>query len=249
MTPARGSGGADDSAGQTWTGRELSASGFERDDGTGDPVLRELLAGTDEVAVTDRLADTRLLVPVVAAPTEVDTTGPLTVEASTEMAVVTLTGPDGTRALPVFTGVDSLATWDASARPSPVTAARAAAAALAEDCQLMLLDLGSPWGRTLRPSMVQALAARRGWLPAHRDAAVVEAVRAACDPEPACEAAECTGDADAGGRLRVVLLLRPGLDRAEVTALTTRVGERLAAEAVIRERVDELAVVLRTAGG
>jgi len=101
----------------------------------------------------------RLLVPIVAAPSEVDDSGELMVElfalnSATDMAVATLTSPDGQRALPVFSSLAALSAWDAAARPSPVTSSRAAQTAVSERCDVMLLDLGSGHGCVLRPSMV-----------------------------------------------------------------------------------------------
>ena len=46
------------------------------------------------------------------------------------MAAMTLLAADGHRALPVFTSIAALAAWDPAARPVPVTAARAAQAAV-----------------------------------------------------------------------------------------------------------------------
>ena len=129
--------------------------------------------------------------PVVAVTTDVEEGGTgLTVETSTDMAVVTLTGPDGRRALPVFTGTAALAAWDPTARPVPVTADRAAQAAVAEGCDVMVVDLAGGGGAPateLRPSQVWALAQRRAWLPAHEDPFVRAAVEGAVRPEDAVE--------------------------------------------------------------
>ena len=114
--------------------------------------------------------------PVVAAPAEVDTSGELAVEKSTDMAAVTLTSPDGQRALPVFSSMAALTRWDPAARPVPVTSARAAQAAVSERCEVMLLDLGAEHAQVLRPSMVWALAQERAWLPAHEDPFVAQAL-------------------------------------------------------------------------
>ena len=109
-----------DSAGTPWQARELSPSGFEADDGTASPALLAALASApDDTALMEAVRAARLLVPVVAAPTEVDTTGEHPVETSVDMAAVTLVAPDGRRALPVFSGLDSLRAWDPDARPVP----------------------------------------------------------------------------------------------------------------------------------
>ena len=107
------------------------------------------------------VAAARLLVPIVAEPAEVDTTGDLAVEKQTDMAAVTLVAPDGTRALPVFTSMAAIAAWDDPARPVPVTAARAGQAAVSERCDVIVVDVASQHAVALRPSMVWALAQQR----------------------------------------------------------------------------------------
>src|SRR5204863_2813758 len=79
-------------------------------------------------------------------------------DTRTDMAIITLVAPDGRRALPLFTSVEALAAWDPAARPVPVSAARAAQAALADGCQVAVVDLGSGRSTELRPSMLWALA-------------------------------------------------------------------------------------------
>ncbi len=193
------------------------------------------------------VARARLLVPVVAAPREVDDAGDLLVEKSTDMAVVTLTSPDGQRALPVFSGLGALSAWDVSARPSPVSSSRAAQAAVFERCDVMVLDLGSSHQRELRPSMVWALAQQRAWLPAHTDPFVAQALSRATVDE--ADVIGCVGEADPAGAgiLRVVLSVRPGLDPAQVQALATRVGEQIATDGEARARIDGLAFTIRHA--
>jgi hypothetical protein len=184
----------------------------------------------------------------VAAPTEVDDSGDLAVEKSTDMAVVTLTAPDGQRALPVFSSVESLAGWDPAARPVPVTSALAAQAAVQERCDLMLLDLGTSGSVVLRPSMVWALAQQREWLPAHEDPFVAQALARVAQDEPDVVAwAGEAGEPAGAGVLRVVLTLRSGLDATQVQALATRIGERIATDGETRARIDGLAFAIRQA--
>ena len=126
-----------------WTGRALTGTGFDGDVGGADVDLTAALDDPAEETVLMRaVAQARLLVPIVAAPSGIDDSGELMVVTSTDMAVVTLTSPDGQRALPVFSSLAALSAWDAAARPSPVTSARAAQAAVSERCDVMLLDLG-----------------------------------------------------------------------------------------------------------
>jgi hypothetical protein len=157
------------------------------------------------------------------------------------MAVVTLTAPDGRRALPVFTSAAALAAWDADARPVPVTAARAAQAAVAEGCQVAVVDLGGGTPTELRPSMLWALAQEARWRPAHADPFVAQAISRAVADEPDVLSHRVEeGQPPGAGVLRVVLGLPAGLPGGVVEALATRVGERLATDGEFRARVDEL---------
>ena len=235
-----------DSAGIPFTGRQLSGTGFDDDTGAADAVLDQALRNPgDEAALVSAVAAARLLVPVVAEPAEVDETGALAVEKQTDMAAVTLVAPDGTRALPVFTSMASLASWDAAARPVPVTAARAAQAAVSERCDVMVVDVAGPATVALRPSMVWALAQQRDWLPAHEDDVVARAVAAAVRERPEVLEHELSGGEPGQGVLRVTLELSPGLTAEQVQAVATAVGERLATDGEVRARIDGLAFSIR----
>lgn len=236
--------GPGDSAEVPWAGRDLGPSGFEADTGVADPALLALLADpdTDDTALMTALEAGRFVVPVVAEPTEVDATGDLAVEKQVDMAAVTLLAPDGTRALPVFTGTAALEAWDPTARPVPVTPARAGQAAVQERCDVVVVDVAGPATRVLRPSMVWALAQQRPWQPPHTDPFVARGVEHATDEERDVVAVSVEEGQPLGeGVLGVVLHLRPGLEPAQVREVATRVGERLAADGELRARIDGLA--------
>ena len=249
---------AHDSGGPGRSGRELTSTGFDGDVGAADShLLAALDDPQDETALMRAVAGARLLIPIVVSrgtPAEVDESGEVLVEQSTEksmekstdMAVLTLTSPDGQRAFPVFSSVAALSAWDTTARPSPVTSSGAAQAAVFERCDVMVLDLGSRHERVLRPSMVWALAQQRDWLPAHTDPFVAQALsRATADEE---DVVDCAGESDpTAGILRVVLSLRSGLDAAQVAVLATRIGERIATDGEARARIDGLAFTIRKA--
>ncbi|MEO5745639.1 MAG: SseB family protein [Terracoccus sp.] len=245
--------------------------------GEADPALLAALDDpADETVLMRAVARARLLVPIVATPTakptatptakptaigtviatatpdEAHDSGALMVEPrasrhATDMAVVTLTSSDGQRAMPVFSSLAALTAWDGCARPSPVTSARAAQSAVTERCEVMVLDLGSPHERILRPSMVWALAQQRDWLPAHSDPFVAAALSRATAHED--DVIDCVGEDGpaGGGGLRVVLSLRTGLGAAEVQALATRIGEQIATDGEARARIDGLAFIVRQA--
>ena len=239
-----GPGGPRDSSGQPWRARELSPSGFETDTGEADPGLLATLAEKEsgDIALMRAVEAARLLVPVVADATEVDTSGGGSVEKAVDMAAVTLRAPDGTRALPVFSGSEALAAWDADARPVPVTPARVGQAAVSEGCDVVVVDVAGPATRVLRSSMVWALAQERPWQPAHLDPFVGRSVAAAVAGERDVLDHEVEeGRPTGAGVLGIVLRLRPGLDAGAVQALATRVGERLATDGELRARVDGVA--------
>ena len=249
-----------DSAGVPWRGRTLSGTGFDADTGAADERLAGLLAahragtaggsghGVDPVRLVAAVAAARLLVPVVAVPGEVDDSSGIPVDATSDMASVTLVAPDGARALPAFTSVAALAAWNPDARPVPVTAQRAALAAVQEGCSVIPLDLPEPPGTAaylLRPSMVWALAMGRPWVPAHEDEQVRQAVAAATAGEEAVVAHDLAAGPD--GALQVELGLAPGLTQDQVRRLVTAVGERIAADGETRARIDAVTFRLRGA--
>jgi len=244
-----------DSAGQAWEGKSIPSHGFSGDDGSADEPLMAALAtahsepGDDaEVAMMEGVARTRWLVPVVAVATEVDESGEHALDTRSDMAAVTLTSPDGSRALPMFTSLAALSAWDPSARPVPVRAAAAAQAAISEECHVLLVDVGSPHATVLRPSMLWSLAQERAWQPSHLDPQVAAAVRAAVDAEDDVSGHRIEGGEPVGaGVLRVVLALRPGLEAEDVGAIATRIGERIATDGETRARIDALTFALETA--
>lgn len=234
-----------DTGGVPWQGRTLTGTGFDDDTGAADARLEELLATPeaerDERDLVAAVAVARLIVPIVAVPSEIDESSGIPVDAVSDMASVTLVAPDGQRAMPAFTSTAALADWKADARPVPVTAQRAALAAVQEGCDVIPLDLPAPPGAaaaTLRPSMVWALAMARPWAPAHEDEHVAAAVAQVLAAEESVDGHEL-GPAPDGGLL-ITLRLRPGLDQSALTALITRIGERVALDGETRARIDAL---------
>ncbi|WP_240629972.1 SseB family protein [Specibacter cremeus] len=177
-----GAGGATDSAGRPWAGRDLPAGekyhNFDADDGGTDAAyqaaVRRLVAGTGtEHDVVAALATARVFIPIVAQLAEQETgANGLAADKESDMALVTLRAPDGRRALPAFTSAAALAAWHPDARPVAVYAARAALSAVAEDAQLMVLDPGSPRPFVVRRPALWALAQQRGWVPSYADPAI-----------------------------------------------------------------------------
>ncbi|HET8593699.1 MAG TPA: SseB family protein [Intrasporangium sp.] len=244
-----------DSAGQAWAGKTIPSHGFSGDTGEAAPGLVEALRALQadpgpgaEVDVVRRVAAARWLVPVVAVATEVTEAGGLVSDTRSDMATVTLTAPDGSRALPMFSSLASLAEWDPSARPVAVPAASAAQAAVSEGCDVLVVDVSSSQALVLRSSMLWALAQQREWLPSHLDAHVATAVHRACSEERAVQRHRLEAGEPAGaGVLRVVLGVRPGLGADEIGAIATRIGERIATDGETRARIDALTFALEAA--
>ncbi len=224
-----------DTAGVPWQGRTLTGTGFDGDDGRADAGLYDALhTGARDADLVAAVAKARLIVPIVAVPGE---------SASSDMAAVTLSSPDGRKALPAFSSTDLLTSWDSSARPVPVTAQRAALAAVQEGCDVVVLDVGTDHGAELRTSMVWALAMGREWVPSHRDPHVQAAVQAAVRAEEDIGAwSLAPGE---GGALVIEVALRSGLSTSTINEILQRVGSAIATDGEARARIDAVSFRLR----
>ena len=130
--------------------RRIPDPGFAGDSGAADPAVSAALAAyaRDRSRYADALAallGSRLLVPVVALLGEVEE-GPdgLAREKSSDMAAVLTTGRDGRTALLAFTSTDALGSWDQQARPVPVPMRVAAASAVQDGADALVVDLAGP---------------------------------------------------------------------------------------------------------
>ncbi len=145
-------------------GADVLITRFQGDIGEADPRLRALMAEprdfTAQRAIVDRLLDGRLLIPVVANLEELDEHGG---DKHSHMATVTITDDAGHKALVCFTGVDSVKAWREDARPIPVAGIEAAQAALQDDCDALLIDMGGPVRFALSGTGLWALAAGSPW--------------------------------------------------------------------------------------
>lgn len=222
------------------TGRPLPPSSpFATDDGSADPAVTAALGaaadgrvGVD--AVVEALLGTRLLAPVVA---RLDASGAdeqgRTVEKVAHMATVTVTAADGRRGVPVFTSLATLAAWDPRARPFPLRAEDAARGVYQEECDALLVDLGSPHRAALTGSLLLALAEGRPWLSPAADPVVTTAVADALAGLPGLASVSV----GAGVEADLLVTLVPA---AESSALEVAqaAAERLASVEVLRARLD-----------
>ncbi len=233
---------------------ELSGGGsrFRSDDGSADPQVAAALAafaagrGGEHAALT-ALADSRLLVPVLAALTTATAqpAGPQdaagrqdsAAEKASDMALPALVGADGRHAVPAFTSLAALTRWQAAARPVPTEAGLVWRAAVAESCAVVI-DIAGPVPLAVEGARLTALA--RGQAPPwpHEDPDILHAV-AAVVAEHASGARFSVGPADADGAsdLTIRLTSPAGPASASVSAadlarligagVMTRLGGRL----------------------
>jgi SseB protein N-terminal domain len=253
---------------------------FPGDDGAADPaVLTALTAyaagqGSEHAALT-ALAQSRLLVPVVAVLAEADEQG---AEKSTEMALPTLVAQDGSRAVLAFTCLDALKRWRGDARPVPVPAASAWLAGT-QDADAVVIDVAGPVTLAVDGARLAALAAGRPVPLPHQDPEVLAALQEALAREPLIVAAslstpdqrvtatgaggpggpgddpaeESAGVASAspGADLALQVTLAPGCDPAAAGAAVRRAADAMLAATSDRlRRGVEVSVVQagRTAG-
>jgi hypothetical protein len=171
--------------------KRIPDPGFAGDEGGADPALADAQRAhaADPARLPEVLAAlhrARVLAPVVAVLGETGTNDAgLTVDKTSDIALPLLVGPDGSRAVPVFSSLETLARWDPAARPVPVEGARAAAVAIAEQAEALVLDVAGPMPVTLESAEVQALAEGRAPVPAYADEELARQVASAIGDEPA----------------------------------------------------------------
>ncbi len=185
------------------------------DTGEADPAVASALAAyaagqVAEHAVLAAVAASRLLVPVVAVLTAARDDG---AEKETEMALPTLIGNDGRKAVIAFTATDTVRRWRADARPVPVPAQSLWPAVAAEQADAVVIDVAGPVPLVIEGARLRALA--RGAPPPlpHQD------------PDVRAQVAAVAGD----------FTLEPGGQDAELTVTLKGVdpaGARAAAEAI-----------------
>jgi len=240
--------------------RTIGPTGFEDDDGSADAVLTEALGAhhrgeIDRYALYPVLAGKRVLAPVVAILTESETVeegagAGLRRDKDSEMALVTLLAADGAKAVPVFTSTDKLGVWGTTngfpnARPVPVSLERAAAAAIQEEADVLLVDLGSDEQFELSGAALRAFATGRLPTPPDADPEVVAALLVVLRSVP--EVAEVLESARVGAFAQGAVLelgFVEGTDPATLAEPLRRVAEAISADALLRDRLgDGLSIV------
>jgi hypothetical protein len=141
------------------------------DTGAADPAVTAALAAYAAGQLTERatlaaVTATRLLVPVVAVLTEAGEDG---AEKESEMALPTLIGNDGRKAVIAFTGTETLTRWRPDARPVPVPAASLWQAVAAEDADAVVVDVAGPVQLVIEGARLAALGDGQPPPPPHED--------------------------------------------------------------------------------
>ena len=171
-----------------------------------------------EHAVLTTVAASRLLVPVVAVLAEANDDG---TEKETEMALPTLIGDDGRKAVIAFTGSATVSRWRADARPVPVPAAQLWPAVAAERADAVVIDVAGPVPLVIEGARLAALAGGQPPPAPHEDLDVraqVAAVTSGFTIEPGA----------AGADLTVTLSgADPAAARAAAEAIAARLAPRL----------------------
>lgn len=221
-----------DSSGAPWLGRQLPAGPFAADDGAPDAGLVHALDGlaadpASEVDVVAALARARVFAAVVAVADE-----------AAHLALITVTRPDGRRAMPVFSSVAALSQWRPDARPVPVPGPRAAQAAVAEGCDLLDLDPAGPVSYLVRRPAVWSLGRGLEWTPSYADPGLADEVAAICAAEGLLSRCE----PGTGAELLVVIGPPAGLAGPELDRTMARVSRRLAASERFTDSVDSVEI-------
>lgn len=153
------------------------------DTGGADPAVTAALAAYAAGQATERatlaaIAASRLLVPVVAVMTEVGEDGAVSPEKEAEMALPTLIGNDGRKAVIAFTGTETLRRWRADARPVPVPAANLWPAVAAEQADAVVIDVAGPAQLVIEGARLAAMAVGQPPPPACDDPDIRTAIAA-----------------------------------------------------------------------
>ena len=214
--------------------------GDPTDRGDADPRVAAALGafaaghGSEHAALA-ALAGARLLVPVVAVLAEAapadDAAGPgrgLRREKASEMALPTLLGSDGRRAVLAFTCLSALAGWRPDARTVPVTGPQVWQAG-AEEASAVVIDVAGPVPFAVDGARLAALAEGRPPPLPHNDPDMQALAVAALAGEPpvAGFALLPGGDSD----LTVQVTLAPGYGPSDACAQAAiqRAMERIVA--------------------
>lgn len=243
-----------DSAGTPWAGRQFDANQWADDDGSANPTFLSAIADFQSGAIpietlVDVMRSQRFMIPLLAnlGESEIGAHGH-SVDKSAELSIVTVATPDEQSGLPVFSSVETMAAWNASARPVPADARRIALAAASESNTRIVIDAGSRTEFVIRRPAIEALAKDEQWVHPVRDSRVKSEFQQIIQAIPEIHGFELS-DCDPTARLvaaelQVKLTLIPGLAAEALQQVLQGFATALAANATVAELVDSLRVKL-----
>ncbi|MEC8504276.1 MAG: SseB family protein, partial [Actinomycetota bacterium] len=104
-------------------------------------------APVDPQRLRDAVREGRLIVAIVASPTDTGESGGSGASGGyggSQMSVVSMVAADGRRGLLAFTGLDAMHRWNPHARPVPVSGPEVAQTALDDGCEAVVIDVAGP---------------------------------------------------------------------------------------------------------
>lgn len=245
-----------DSAGVPWDGRAFNENPFANDDGSARPELISAILEFHETGdaskVFSEFSKSRLLIPLLAelGESEVGAHGQ-TVDKSADLSIVNVETPDGQVGLPVFSSVESMQRWNATARPVPSDAIRVALAAASEGNTRIILDPGSETEFAFRRAAIAAMAQQQTWTPPHLSVSVTEEFEKGVTAEDSI-AKVLISSLDpqsrlAGPEVKVELQVVAGLNKQQLEEVLHRVTQNWAESEIISSSVDSMALVVKPA--
>lgn len=245
-----------DSAGVPWDGRAFNENPFANDDGSARPELISAILEFHETGdaskVFSEFSKSRLLIPLLADLGESDVGAHgQTVDKSADLSIVNVETPDGQVGLPVFSSVESMQRWNATARPVPSDAIRVALAAASEGNTRIILDPGSETEFAFRRAAIAAMAQQQTWTPPHLSVSVTEEFEKGVTAEDSI-AKVLISSLDpqsrlAGPEVKVELQVVAGLNKQQLEEVLHRVTQNWAESEIISSSVDSMALVVKPA--
>lgn len=223
-----------DSAGVPWDGRQFETNPWQGDDGSANPAVIEALNAISNRDATvaqliSALSGTRLLVPLLATlgESELGPNGQL-VDKSAELSVVAVATPDGASAIPAFTDVAAMRSWNHEARPVPVAAEIVALAAVGEGHTRVIVNPATD-RVALRHPHLKALASKTIWTNPATDQQAIAAIQRVLASHSQVTS-HSVSYADQFGTLstpeiEIEIHLKPGLNQLELDALLGAIGQ------------------------
>lgn len=208
---------------ERFVGKKIPTSEFGADDGDVDPAVRTALreyAGKrlGRRELLSALSQSRVFVPVKAIldSSEVDDQGHQ-VEKDSHMATVSMQTADGRRGLLAFTSIASFNDWDADSRPVPARIRQAAAAAIDEGADALVIDVTQGHRIALVADELVALADGSSFETPATDRAIAQAVSAAVSGIGARYNCQFQLTPPVGkGAIRINLIAKSDLDPVQV---------------------------------